>query len=113
MTKEELKKIANEALINNQLGVILWPSWSVWNHHAEDIIENKDFYNSITNSLQCNNHITISVTWNGFEMPGILTVPAKRLCKSENFLNEVLNICNKRLLNGPISLFPSNKILEV
>ena len=113
MTEKELRKIINESMLDKQLGITFWPSWSVWDNHAEEMIKDQNICNQITSSLLKNENSVVSVIWNGFEMPPIITVPAKKADKNFYFFEEVLNICNTKFLNGPVTAFPSMKELQM
>lgn len=112
MTEKQLRTIVNQAMMDKQLGIILWPSWTVWDHHAFEIIKGNEIYNSILSSLRKNDYHIISVKWRGFEMPGIIAVPSRRMDKSEKYFKEIFDLHNRKYINGPITEFPSGNIIQ-
>ncbi|MCI8700310.1 MAG: hypothetical protein HFJ47_03085 [Clostridia bacterium] len=55
---------------------------------------------------------TISTEWNGLSMPGIIAVSMQKLSSSDEFFAYVLSICKEGHYEGPITLIPSNEVID-
>lgn len=54
----------------------------------------------------------IPTEWNGLSMPGIIAVSMQKLSSSDEFFAYVLSICKEEHYEGPITLIPSNEVID-
>jgi len=115
MTKDYLLKALKWAKGKNQTGIFIWNDWKIWDeldslfHKSES---NSKLYKNVVNNLAKDEPMKIPVKYIGFALPGILVIPIDKALNSEDFLNEVVEICNKSNYKGPITLFPSTEIFH-
>ena len=55
---------------------------------------------------------TIQTKWNGLSMPGIIAVSMQKLSSSNEFFAYVLSMCKEGHYEGPITLIPSNEVID-
>ena len=110
MTENFLRDSLNEAQEKEQIGLLIWPTWNQWDDLSLEIRHGNDYYNFALSQVTKNEEATLSITWSGLKMPGILVVPVQKLLDSEDFFNHVLDICEKSRYTGPITLLPLNQL---
>ena len=112
MTKRLLWDVLNEAKQKGQVGLLIWSNWSVWDECAFDMKPGNKSYDFALSQISKGEEATISAEWNGFSMPGLIAVSVQKLSSSEEFLNFVLQMCEKGNYEGPITLVPLNELSE-
>lgn len=50
--------------------------------------------------------------WNGLSIPRIIAVSMNKLSSSDRFFTDVLSICKEGHYEGPITLVPSNEVID-
>ena len=115
MTTDYLLKVLKWAKEKNQPGIFIWNDWKIWDeldslfHKSES---NTKLYKNVICNLEKDEPMKIPVSYIGFSLPGILVIPINKALNSEEFLNEVVAICNNTNYKGPITLFPSTEIFH-
>ena len=112
MTKRLLWDVLNEAKQKSQVGLLIWANWSVWDECAFDMKPGNKSYDFALSQISKGVEATISAEWNGFSMSGLIAVSVQKLSSSKEFLNFVLQMCEKGNYDGPITLVPLNEVSE-
>ena len=112
MTEEKLRNALKEAEEKGQIGLLLWPDWSVWDRLAFKLKPGNHHYDFALSQLEKNEEATLKETWNGLWMSGIFVIPVQKLLSSDKFFTHVLKTCKKGKYRGPITLIPLNEVSE-
>ena len=107
MTSEKLRFSVEEAERKNQIGLIIWANWNEWNARSPSFKLGRSSFDFITSKLKKEREAIITSHSNYV----ILAVPTSKLLYLD-FFDEVLEMCIKHNLVGPISFFPSNELSE-
>lgn len=106
-----LRRALNEAQKKRQIGLFIWPNWHTWDDLFSELPGNYH-YKFALEALKNEEEATITITWNGLTLPGIIAVSTKKLASSDEILFELLRICEVGNYTGPISLVPSNETIK-
>ena len=112
MTEKLLRDTLKEAQEKNQLGLILWSCWAVWDDLGFELKPGNEHYDFALSQISKNEEATSSVICNGFSMAGFIAVSLEKLNSSDEFFNTILKECEKHHFDGPITLLPLNKLAE-
>ena len=112
MTEQLLRNAVKEAQEKEQLGLFIWANWTVWDDLAFDMKQGNGRYDFALSQISKGEESTISTEWNGLSMPGIITVSMQKLSSSDEFFEYVLSICKEEHYKGPITLIPSNEVID-
>lgn len=110
MTEEKLRATLKEAQAKEQQGLLIWANWHVWDDLAFDTQPGNKNYDFALSQISRDEEATVSVSWNSLTMPGFIAISVHKLSSSDEFLNHVLEICEKNHYKGPITLIPLNEI---
>lgn len=112
MTEQLLRNAVKEAQEKEQLGLLIWANWTVWDDLAFDMKQGNEHYDIALSQLSKGEEATIQTEWNGLSMPGIIAVSMQKLSSSDEFFTYVLSTCKEGRYEGPITLVPSNEIID-
>lgn len=110
MTEKLLRDALKEAQEKDQLGLLIWANWTVWDDLGFEVELGNESYDFAFYQISKGEEATIPVEWYGLSMPGFIAVSVQKLISSDEFFNHVLNSCEKGHYEGPITLVPLNKI---
>lgn len=112
MIKNILRSCIEEAQRRGQTGLLIWPSWNLWDNYAFELQQGNEYYDLALAQIAEGQETTITFDWNRLSIPGILAIPVEKLISSEKFFNDVLSICEKNHYKGPITLLPINEVSD-
>ena len=112
MTEQLLRTAVKEAQEKEQIGLLFWANWTVWDDLAFDMKQGNEHYEIALSQISKGEEITIQTEWNGLSMPGIIAVSTQKLSSSDKFFTYVLSSCKEGHYEGPITLIPSNKVID-
>lgn len=112
MTEKLLRDTLKEAQQKDQLGLLIWANWTVWDDSSFEVKPGNESYDFAFSQISKGEEATISAEWNGLSMPGFIAVSVQKLNSSDEFFKYVLNACEKGHYEGPITLVPLNEISE-
>jgi len=112
MTEQLLRNAVKEAQEKNQLGLLIWANWTVWDDLAFDMKPGSEHYDFALSQISNGEEVTISTEWNGLSMPGIIAVSMQKLSSSDEFFLHVLGMCEEGHYEGPITLVPLNEVSD-
>lgn len=112
MTEKLLRDTLKEAKEKQQLGLIIWSCWAVWDDLGFELKPGNEHYDFALSQISKNEEATTSVIWNGLSMPGFIAVSIEKLNSSDKLFNDILKVCEKEHFDGPITLIPLNKLAE-
>ena len=112
MTEQQLRNAVREAEEKEQLGLLIWSDWAVWNDFAFEVKQYIETYDFALSKISKGEETIVSTKWKGISMPGFFAVSAERLSSSDEYFLHVLNMCKKKNYKGPITLVPLNKISD-
>lgn len=110
MTEKILRDSLKEAQEKDQLGLLIWANWNVWDDSAFDMKPGNEHYDFALFQISKGEEATVSANWNGLSMPGIIAVSVQKLSSSDEFFKHVLESCEKGNYQGPITLVPLNEV---
>lgn len=113
MTEKLLRDILDEAQEKDQLGLLIWANWTVWDHTGYQMKPGDERYDFAFYQISKGEEATIKANWNGLSMPGFIAVSVQKLRSSDEFFKQVLDACEKGHYEGPITLVPLNKVSEL
>ena len=108
MTEKLLKDVLKEAQAKEQVGLLIWPSWRIWDDIGFKIKPGNESYDTILSSIMQGEEGSI-VLRNGIIHFRTVAVPVQKLLDSEEDFNRILRICTG---DGPITLLPSNELAD-
>lgn len=111
MTEKILRNALKEAQEKEQLGLFIWPNWTVWEELVFYMRPKGKYYNFAVSQISKGEEATISFERNGLSMPGIIAVSVQKLSSSSEFFSHVLSMCEEAHYEGPIILVPANIIM--
>ena len=112
MTENLLRAALKEAQEKEQIGLLIWPNWRLYEDFSSDIIPGEESYDFALSQVNKGEEATIEFEWNGLKVPGIIAVSVEKMISSELFFYKVLDICEKNTQQGPITFIPSNELTE-
>ena len=112
MTEQLLQDTLKEAQEKDQLGLLIWANWTIWDNFAFKVKPGDEFYDFALSQISKGKEAIISAEWNGLSMSGFIAVSIQKLNSSDEFLKEVLTSCKRGNYEGPITLIPANEISE-
>lgn len=112
MTEQLLRNAVKEAQEKEQLGLLIWANWTVWDDLAFDMKQGNGHYDFALSQISKGEEATIQTKWNGLSMPGIIAVSMQKLSSSNEFFAYVLSMCKEGHYKGPITLIPSNEVID-
>ena len=110
MTEKRLRDTLTEAQEKDQLGLLIWANWTVWDDSGFEVKPGNESYDFALAQISKGEGATVSVEWNGLSMTGFIAVPVQKLLSSDEYFKHVLNSCEKGHYEGPITLVPLNEI---
>ena len=110
MTEKLLRDTLKEAQEKDQLGLLIWANWTVWDDLGFEVKPGNESYDFAFSQISKGEEATTSAEWNGLSMPGFIAVSVQKLNSSDEFFKCVLNACEKGHYEGPITLVPLNEI---
>ena len=110
MTEKFLLDSLKEAQEKDQLGLLIWANWTVWDELGFEVKAGNESYNFAFSQISKGEEVTVSVKCYGLTMPGFIAVPVQKLLSSDEFFKHVLNSCEKGHYEGPITFVPLNEI---
>lgn len=112
ITKKELWESLDEALERDEIGLIIWPSWTEWENLSYKLHEGNEIYEFILKKVKNNEAANVIGECLGFNMTKVLAVPVKAMVVCDKFFENVFSICQKGNYHGPITFVYSNEIAE-
>lgn len=112
MTEKLLRTVLKNAKEKEQVGLLIWANWTVWDDLSFEMKPGDESYDFALSQVSKGEEVTISVQWNGLSIPGIIAVSVQKLSASEKFFKNVLDKCEEGQYQGPITLIPLNKVSE-
>lgn len=112
MTEKILRDTLKEAQAKDQLGLLVWANWRVWNDSAFEMKPGNKDYDFAFSQILKGEEATIRADWNGLSVPGFIAISVQKLNSSDEFFKHVLVTCQKGHYEGPITLVPSNKVSQ-
>lgn len=112
MTEALLRRCLKEAEKKGQTGLLIWTNWSTWDEMAYKLQEGNEDYDFILSQIGKQGEATISTEWAGFKLAAGVAVPVKKLCNSEKYFKEVLEVCRTNHYVGPVTLLPLNEVAD-
>lgn len=112
MTKTILRNCLREAKRKGQIGLLIWPDWTLWDEYAFELKTGNAHYDTALEQIEKGQEMTITFEWNKLSMPGILAIPVQKLLSSDEFFKQVLNVCEKNRYKGPVTLLPLNEVSD-
>lgn len=112
MTEKVLRNALKEAQEKEQIGLLIWANWTVWEDSSFGMKPGNKSYDFAFSQISKGEEATISAQWNGLSMPGIIAVSVQKLSSSEGFFKDVLDKCEEGQYHGPITLVPLNEVSE-
>ena len=110
MTEKLLLDSLKEAQEKDQLGLLIWANWTVWDELGFEVKAGKKSYDFVFSQISKGEVATVSVKCYGLTMPGFIAVPVQKLLSSDKFFKQVLSSCEKGHYEGPIRLVLLNEI---
>lgn len=112
MTEKLLRDALKEAQEKDQLGLLIWANWTVWDDLGLglEMKPGNESYDFAFSQISKGEEATISAEWCGLSMPGCIAVSVQKLNSSDEFFKYVLNACENGPYKGPITLVPLNEI---
>ena len=110
MTEKLLWDSLKEAQEKDQLGLLIWANWTVWDELGFEVKARKANYDFVFSQISKGEEVTVSAKCYGFTMPGFIAVPVQKLLSSDEYFKHVLNSCEKGHYEGPITLVPLHEI---
>ena len=110
MIKNLLRNTLKEAQEKEQLGLLIWANWSVWDDSGYQMKPGNKSYDFALSQIAKGEEATIKAEWNGLSMPGFIAVSVQKLNSSDEIFKQVLEACEKGNYKGPITLVPLNKV---
>ena len=110
ITEQLLRDCVKEAQEKGQLGLFLWSSWKIWDEHGFRMKEDNEFYDLSLLQMRKGLTTTIDLVIGGMFGIAFFAVPLEKLNSSEEFFKQVLEACENRQMEGPITLIPSNEV---
>lgn len=112
MVENLLRKALREAQEKDELGLLIWANKKVWEKYASDMEEGNEKYDSALYQIKRGEATTIDVQMDGLCDTGIFAVSAEKLRSSEWYFDTFLNTCREVRMEGPITLVPSNEVIQ-
>ena len=110
MTDKLLRNTLKEAKEKDQLGLLIWANWTVYDDLGYQMKPGNESYDFAFLQISKGEEATIKADWNGLSMPGFIAVSVQKLNSSNEFFLQVLDACEKGHYEGPIALVPLNEI---
>lgn len=110
MTKKLLRDTLKEAQEKEQLGLLVWANWPLWDDCASDMKPGDKSYDFLLSQISKKEEGTIYKNWCGFNLPGIIGISVEKLSSSDESLHSLLDACQKGNYEGPITLIPLNEV---
>lgn len=112
MTEKLLRDVLKDAQEKDQIGLLIWANWSVWDDSGFEMRPGNESYDFAFSQISKGEEATIKADWNGLSMPGFFAVSVQKLNSSEDFFKYLLDACEKDHYEGPITLVPLNEVSE-
>ena len=112
ITKKELWESLDEALERDEIGLIIWPSWTEWENLSYKLHQGNEIYEFILKKVKNNESANVTGAYLGFNMTNVLAVPVKAMVVYDKFFANVVSICQKGNYHGPITFVESNDIAK-
>ena len=110
ITEDVLWEALDEALKNNEIGLIIWPGWTEWENFSYKLHPGNEMYEFILKKVKNNEMAKITCEYLGFKITNIIAVPIKAMVIYDKFFENILNICQKYTYKGPITFVISGEL---
>ena len=111
MTEKLLRDVLKEAQEKEQIGLLIWPFWRIWDDIGYELKPgDKDYDFALSQVTKCEE--STIVVQSGFLISHLIAVPVKKLVESDEFFNYVLKVCEQYRIEGPITLLPLNELSD-
>lgn len=107
-----LRAVVKEANEKGQEGILIWASWIIWDEVADELKEGNEHFDFAVRQSSNGEDGTITLDWLGLTMPAANIVSIKKLT-SEQYFQQILELCEEENFEGPITLLPLNEVAEV
>ena len=108
MTEKLLWDVLKEAQEKEQVGLLIWPMWRVWDDIGFKIKPGDKDFDAILAILEQGGEVNLAAT-NDTVNFRIFAVPVRKLIDSEEYFKHVLKVCKG---DGPVTLLPLNELAE-
>ena len=112
ITEQLLRDCVKEAQGKGQIGLFIWSSWKIWDEHGYEMKEKNELYDLSLSQMKKGMTTTIDLVVGGFSGIAFFAIPLDMLNSSEEFFKQVLEACEIRQMQGPITLIPSNEVSD-
>lgn len=112
ITEQLLRDCVKEAQEKGQIGLFIWSSWKIWDEHGFEMKEDNEFYDLSLSQMKRGMTTTIDLVVGGFFGIAFFAVPLEKLNSSEEYFKQILEACEIRKMEGPITLIPSNEVSD-
>lgn len=113
MIENLIRETLKEAQQKEQRGLLIWANWRVWDEFAFNMKEGNENYDFALSHIERGETATIDFSMGGFYGTAIFAVPVEKLLSSTEYFENFVNMCNRKQMEGPITLVPSNEVSEI
>lgn len=107
-----LRETVKEANEKGQEGILIWSGWRIWDELADELKEGNEHYDFAVSQSSNGKDGTITLDWMGLTIPAAIIVSIQKLT-SEQYFQQILEMCEKGNYEGPITLLPLNQVADV
>ena len=97
---EKLRRAIKEARQTNQSMIVIWATWKHWYDFKEFFSPKSGISQKEDNSLP---------EWTGIVSGTAIVVSVEQIASSDDFFNQIVNLCEELHYEGPITLLPGSK----
>lgn len=108
MTSQELRTILMETVKENETGLIVYSSWSVYGEIAN---KDNEYYQKALREINRNESLIQILNVREISILGFIAIPMSSFLKDEEMFTKFLNVCNSFCSQGVITTEPSNKVV--
>ena len=112
MTEELLRQVLQEAHEKQQIGLLIWHNWNIWNEIAYELKEGNEHYDFAVSQVTDGNEATITYELWGLKFPAVIVVSVQKMLFAKELFEEILKICKQNNYIGPVTLIPLNEVAE-
>ena len=111
--EEKLRKALEEAKEKGQIGLLIWQDQEIWDLFSPSINPNSQYFYFALEQIKVGKEGLLNIEWKGYSVSYILTIPVQKLLTSESFFKYIVDVCKRAEYKGPITLLPSNEVINV